>query len=168
MDQFTVQDLKKVIAPSTVQESEMHSGRQATEAFVHCECALAIEMRKYTVEPLEIGVSKDCCWPCMQFLKEYSKESGGIRLSGTNGKTYQNWLFPLDTSHDLYRTVEDMARLEFKSWLFSLNGRRISDSHAGSTYDDDSDNDLQMLKRAILARKKERNWFAYCNTPVLS
>lgn len=155
MDQFMEQDLKRV-TPSTVEESEMHSNRQTTEAFVHCECALAIEMRKYHVKKLEIGVSKNCCWPCMQFLKEYSKESGGIRVSGTNGKTYQNWLFPLDISHALYRRMGEMARVEFKSWLFSVNRKRISDSYAGSIYDDDSDNNFARLKRAILARKKER------------
>ena len=155
IDRFKVQDLKGV-APSTVRENEIQGRRQATEAFVHCECALAVEMRKYTVEPLKIGVSKDCCWPCMEFLKEYSKESGGISVSGTHGKTYQNWVFPLDTSHNLYQRMEEMARLKFKSWLFSLNRERISDSHAGSLDDDSSENDLEGLRRAILAINKQK------------
>lgn len=156
LDHFRVKDLRGV-APSTVGESELQLGRQAVEAFVHCECALAVEMRKITMEPLEIGVSKDCCWPCMQFLKEYGKESGGITVSASHGKTYQSWLPPLDMSHEVQQRMEEMARSDFKLWLFSLNGRRKSDSQAGSTDDhiSDEENDLDMLQQTIFEIDEE-------------
>lgn len=149
MDRFKIQDIKG-IAPSTVKDSEIQSARQATEAFVHCECALAVEMRKTTSEPLEIGVSKDCCWPCLEFLRVYAQQSGGICLSASHGKTYQSWLFPPDVSHHLHDMMQAKAREELTSWLQALNRRRISDSHAGSSTMDDDDDELEDLERIIL------------------
>lgn len=151
MDRFTTQDIEAV-TPSTVRDGDIQNMRPGMEAFVHCECALAVAMRQLTSEPLEIGVSKDCCLPCTMFLREYANETGGISLSASNGKTYQSWLFPLEQSHSIYRKMEDLARDDFKSLLVALNGRRTSDSHAPSSEDDDDD-DIEALEKTVMAMK---------------
>jgi hypothetical protein len=89
MNRFKTQDIKAV-TPSTVRDGDIQNMRSSNEAFVHCECALAVAMRQLTSEPLEIGVSKDRCLLCTMFLKEYSKKTGGISLSASHGKTYQS------------------------------------------------------------------------------
>lgn len=153
MDHFNIKDVKGVTAP-TVRDSEIQSGRQATEGFVHCECALAVEMRKVTSESLEIGVSKECCWACFQFLKEYSDKTGGICLTASHGKCYQGWLFPLEKTHSLYQRMEDAAREEFRSLLGTLNRRRKLDSYAAWLDDDDDDDydqTVEALTQSILA-----------------
>lgn len=108
MSRFKIQDIIKAVTPSTVRDSDIQNMHPNIEAFVHCECALAVSMRQFTstFESLEIGVSKDCCWPCTVFLmKEYAKETGGggISLSASHGKTYRSWLFPLplEESHGI-------------------------------------------------------------------
>ena len=80
MDRFEVQELKNA-TPSTVRELDIESERQATENSVHCECGLVVEMRKFTSQALEIGVSKSCCWPCVQFLQEYAEGTNGFCLN---------------------------------------------------------------------------------------
>jgi hypothetical protein len=155
MDRFKTQDIKAV-TPSTVRDADIQNMRSSNEAFVHCECALAVAMRQLTSEPLEIGVSKDCCLPCTIFLKEYSKETGGISLSASHGKTYQSWLFPLKQSHSIYRKMEDLLRDDFKLLLVALNGRRTSDSHAASSDDnddDDDDDDFKAFSEVVNAMK---------------
>ena len=153
MDRFKTQDIK-VVTPSTVRDSDIQKMRSGTEAFVHCECALAVAMRQFTSEPLEIGVSKDCWLPCIMFLREYSKATGGIiSLSASPGKTYQSWLFPLEQSHTIYRKMEDLARDDFISLLHTLDGRRTSDSHAASSSDDNDydDDDIKAFVETVVA-----------------
>lgn len=127
------------------------------EAFVHCERALAVTMKQFTSESLEIGLSKHCCLFCIMFLREYSAKTGGggISLSASHGKTYQNWLFPLEESHSIYQKMEDLARDDFKSLLIDLDGRRTLDSHAASSNDnkDDDDDDRKTLRKTIMAMK---------------
>lgn len=134
MDRFKVQEVKNV-AP-TVRDSDIQSGRWETESFVHCECGLAVEMRKFTSEVLEIGVSKSCCWPCVQFLKEYAQGANSFCLTASHGKTYHNWLFPLEITHSAYQKLMNAARQEFTSLLMTMNRRRLSDSNASSSPDE--------------------------------
>lgn len=154
MDRFKIQDIKAG-TPSTVRDGKIQNMRSNIEAFVHCECALAVAMRQLTSEPLEIDVSKNCCLLCTIFLKESSKETDIISLSAFHDKTCQSWLFPLEQSHSIYRKMEDLARDDFKLLLIALNGRRISDSHGSSSDDDDDDDDddFEPWKRTVAAMK---------------
>ncbi len=130
LDNFSFKDIKSV-APG-VRDIDITQGREQFEAFVHCECALAVIMRDRISGPLEIGVSKDCCWPCLQFLSRYSRKPGDIVVSGTHGKIYRSWMLPPGIPQDIGRQIEECARQEFLSWLIFLNSRRTSDSHADS------------------------------------
>ncbi len=86
---------------------------------------------------LTIGVSKDCCWPCVTFLAEYSTQlDKKIVVSATHGKSYHSWLFPSDVSPDVYNHLQTAARRELHAWIVALNGRRTSDSHAASSSDE--------------------------------
>lgn len=136
LDQFTIKDLKS-IAPAA-KEKEISTGRSETEAFVHCEVALAIAMQAMMQDnKLEIGVSKDCCWPCLTFLAEYSSRlDKNIVVSATRGKSHHNWLFPSNVSPDIYNRLETTARRELQAWIVALNRRRTSDSHAASSSDE--------------------------------
>lgn len=126
IDEFTPQDLKVVL--QTARETDIQSDRPAQEAFVHCECALAVEMRRFTNEPLTIGVSEHSCWPCVQFLREFSSQSGRITVPKCHGKTDSNWLFPLDVSHPLHEKVEYAAILEFEAWVWDTHEVRLMHS----------------------------------------
>ncbi|KAI9651457.1 MAG: hypothetical protein M1829_002811 [Trizodia sp. TS-e1964] len=68
---------------------------------VHCECTLAagLLLRLPSFLPLEIGVSKQCCWACAQFLdilSQYlhSKGRGIIKIARCHLKTYAGWKMP--------------------------------------------------------------------------
>lgn len=135
MDPFKFQDIKDMTS-SAVKNIDLESGRRAEENNVHCECALAVEMRKFTSEVLQIGVSKHCCWPCAQFLKEYAQETKRFCLTASNGKTYHSWTFPLEISHNIYQKLMDAAKKELLSFLNIMNRRRLSDSNAGSSSDE--------------------------------
>ena len=139
IDEFKPRDLKAVL--QTARKSDIQSERPAQEAFVHCECALAVEMRRFTDELLAIGVSKNSCWPCVQFLREFSSQSGKIIVPQCHGKTDPNWLFPLDVSHPLHKKVEDIAILEFESWVWGTHEARLMHSNRGK------------LKQRLLAMK---------------
>lgn len=91
LDPFTSKDLKNI--SSVNRDTDITRGRWEGPAFVYCECALAMIMKDRITYILEIGVSKDCCWPCLQFLGIYSETCGRIVVSGTHGKTYHSWLF---------------------------------------------------------------------------
>jgi hypothetical protein len=135
IDEFTLKDIKSVAAG--VREKDITMSRSAAEAFVHCECALALSMRPIMQETMKIGVSKNCCWPCLEFLTQYSNKAGQIMVSNTHGKTYHSWLFPNGVSDDIYNQVERSARKELHDWIRSLNGRRRSDSDANSSGEED-------------------------------
>jgi hypothetical protein len=59
LDEFALKDLKSV--SSDVWEQDIMKGRSEKDAFVHCECALAMSMKPLMQECMEIVVSKDCC-----------------------------------------------------------------------------------------------------------
>ena len=141
LDPFSLKDLKSV-APG-IREEDITTGRDTTsrittnsdegKAFVHCECALAIAMKDRILGTMEIGISKDCCWPCLEFLARYSKKRGKIVMSATHGKTYHSWLFPATVPLEIHDEMEKSAQQEFSRWLLALNNRRTSDSHADSS-----------------------------------
>jgi hypothetical protein len=135
--EFSIKDLQNV-APG-VKEKYLVTSRPDAKASVHCECALAVLQRRIP-RKMEVGVSKDCCWPCLEFLARYSSQPGKIVVSATHRKTYQNWLFPSHEPSQVHDHVERTARLEFSAWLLSLNGRRTSDSHAASSPEGQSPN----------------------------
>ena len=95
LDPFSLKDLKSV-APG-IREADITTGRDTTsrittnpdegKAFVHCECALAVAMKDRILGTMEIGVSKDCCWPCPEFLARYSEKRGKIVVSAIHGKS---------------------------------------------------------------------------------
>ncbi len=152
LDPFTLEDLKS-IAPG-VRETDITGGRREGEAFVHCECALAVMMRDRVPGTLEIGVSKDCCWPCLEFLGRYSNIPGKIVVSATHGKTYHSWLFPPNAPPEISRKMEERARREFVHWFLALNGRRRSYSHAESSdsehqRDSEEEDELKLLARSL-------------------
>lgn len=122
LEEFSLDDLKS--AAPAVNEREIISAQPETEAFVHCECALAVAMKPFNLGRLEIGMSRDCCWPCLEFLGQYSIHSGKIVVSAKHGKTHQSWLCPANLSSDIYHRIEETARSTFFSWLVSLNERR--------------------------------------------
>lgn len=153
LEKFTVKDVKGV-APTT-KEADVLNGRPETEAFVHCEVALALAMESVTQDSFEIGVSKACCWPCFEFLSKYSEQTQKIIISATNSKFYHNWLFPEVTTSDFEDQMDRTARLEFSAWLLSLDGRRTSDSHADSSSDEDPSPDEH--ESFILRKKKLTN-----------
>jgi hypothetical protein len=153
LDEFSLRDLKN--AAPTVKEKDIQSARPPTEAFVHCECALAVAMQSVTQAKLEIGVSKDCCWPCLEFLGRLSSPSENIVVSATHDKIYHSWLCPNEQS-DIYNHVEATARIEFASWIMSLNGRRKSDSHVANSSDDSDDEEKSEVKGLIRTLLKEQ------------
>lgn len=121
LNDFSFDDLKSV-APA-LSEREIISAQPETEAFVHCECALAVAMKPLKLGGLEIGVSKNCCWPCLEFLGQYSSYCGKIAVTAKHGKTRENWLCPANLS-DVYHRIEETARSSFFSWLLWLHERR--------------------------------------------
>lgn len=157
MDEFKVKDVKSV-TPSIVRDRDIDDDRQAAENFVHCECGLAVEMRKFTSQVLEIGVSKNRCWPCVQFLKEYARETNGFCLTASHEKTYHNWLFPLEITHSIYQKMMDEARKELTSLLMTLNGRRLSDSNIDSSPDEEEEeeDELHSLQQVIFNKLGKR------------
>jgi hypothetical protein len=149
IDEFTLEDIKSVAAG--VREKDITMSRSEAEAFVHCECALALSMRPIMQEIMKIGVSKNCCWPCLEFLTHYSNKAGQIMVSNTHGKTYHSWLFPNGVSEDIYNQVERSARKELYDWIMSLNGRRKSDSAADNSGEEDAP--LSSFAQVVLSMK---------------
>lgn len=152
LDDFSTKEVKGV--GSAVRESDIQSPRVPTEFFVHCECALTLQMRQMTNRKLEIGVSEKSCWPCLQFLTHYSTKQSRIIVSGCHGKAYHSWLLPLDVSHPVSQKIEQVAKAKFDSWISSLNKKRISDSQAESS-DPGSDDGYDHARR-ILAEVAHR------------
>ena len=147
LDLFTVKDLQNV-ASTGIPVANLVKARDEAEAFVHCECTLALALRDRISGIMEIGLSKDSCWPCLQFLQAFAKKRGGILISASHGKTYHSWQFPdiLSLSREpfsllseAYQLIENSARLEFGTLLSSLDGRRTSDSHADGSDSDEDD-----------------------------
>ena len=134
LDEFSLIDLRSVAYGA--KERDLTTSRAEAENFVHCECALAVAMRPLISGKIMIGVSNDCCWPCSEFLGQYSNQPGGFIFSATHGKTYHSWLFPSEASHTIRDRIERIVRMDFARWLRSLDRRRTSDSHAQSSEDD--------------------------------
>lgn len=151
LDEFSLKDLRSVA--HGLQDTDLTKCRSNAESFVHCECALAVAMRPLISGKMEIGVSKSCCWPCLEFLAEYSNQFGRIIVSTTHGKTYHSWLFPSTISHTIHDSMEQTARMDFARWLRSLDGRRTSDSHADSS--EDESESLNEIRRVLAEMLKE-------------
>ena len=64
LELFTVKDLQNV-ASSGIRPADLVTAREEAEAFVYCECALALMLRHRKLGVMEIGISKDSCWPCL-------------------------------------------------------------------------------------------------------
>lgn len=85
-------------------------------ASVHCELTVAMHKMKRlgnNLSPIEIGVSKRCCYLCGTFIGKIN-ESGKQQLlvSGLQGKTYAGWRFPPETPLHLQRAITNLARKE--------------------------------------------------------
>lgn len=131
LNEFSLQDLQKEAPHLT--EREITSTQPEAKAFVHCECALAVEMKYITQEKLEIGVSKGSCCSCINFLEEFASQFGPIVVSEDSGKVYRDWLCPANVSQDIYKYLEKRAREDFSGWLTWLNRKRTQNESAGNS-----------------------------------
>ena len=123
-----------------IQDSVLETDQRIGLAYLHCEVALAVLMKGRIPGLMEIGVSKDCRWPCTVFLTAYSeRENGGadVTVSASHGKTYSNWLFPTEDVQNTSKVLvavrqqmDDVVRKVFCHWPKSVDDHRRSDSGA--------------------------------------
>ena len=139
MDPFKPKNFQTVNLAG-IEDSVLETDQPIGLAYVHCEVALAVLMRDRILGLMEIGVSKNCCWPCMVFLAAYSgKENAGanVMVSASHGKTYPNWLFPTSDTEDTSKVLvtvrqqmDDEIQRVFCDWLKTVDDHRRSDSGA--------------------------------------
>ena len=113
----------------------------------HCECVLVLSMisKENGATPLEIGLSKASCWPCITFLEELSSiEKKSIFISSTNNKTYGGWQFPstIGQHQPIRLHMINQTEKRIVEFLKNVEAQRMSDSQyvsSNSETEDDLD-----------------------------
>lgn len=81
--------------------ASLHSEPINITASVHCELTVAMHKIKGSggsLSPIEIGVSKECCYFCGAFIGEINKNrKQRLLVSGMEGKVHSGWRFLPET-----------------------------------------------------------------------
>lgn len=99
---------------------------------VHCELRVAMHMIKSSAEtpaPIEIGVSKQCCYLCGKFLEKINKHcQKQFVVSVLQGKAYAGWRFPPETPLDLQRAIDQLVTKEVDELRRFADSKRRTNS----------------------------------------
>ena len=107
------------------------TGNATVTTSCHCELTLALRAieSEYTITPIKIGVSKDICWLCEQYL-EFLSHNQKVRLlvSQYQGKIHAGWRIPKNTPESVEKKVHLLVHDEVTEIRESIVNRRKSDS----------------------------------------
>ena len=110
----------------------LHSKPINIKASVHCELTVAMHKMKGSgnnSSPIEIGVSKHCCYMCGTFIRKTNEScEQKLLVSGLQGKTQAGWRFPPETPLDLQKAIMDLMRKEVDELRCFAESKRRSDS----------------------------------------
>ena len=112
-----------------------NSSTGPTHRLIHCECNLAAKLLgpnsgSTGKAPLRIGVSKQCCIPCVTLLSILFKDK--IKISGCHGKIYSDWAFPPELPGSSVHTEMTKITEEWALKAITIFGKqRPSDSSGG-------------------------------------
>lgn len=110
-------------------------------ASVHCELTVAMHKMKRlgnNLSPIEIGVSKHCCYMCGTFIGKINEScKQKLLVSGLQGKAHAGWRFPPETPLDLQRAITNLVRKEVDELRYFADSKRRSDSFPTADSEDE-------------------------------
>lgn len=97
------------------------------------------------LSPIEIGVSKHCCYLCEKFIKKLNaSREQKLLVSGLQGKTQTGWRFPPETPLDLQKAIMDRVRKEVDELRYFAESKYRSDSFpTGDSEDEERADDRE-------------------------
>ncbi|KAI9659656.1 MAG: hypothetical protein M1829_006564 [Trizodia sp. TS-e1964] len=131
----------KAVAPHC---DEMVRPTKLVKHITHCECHLAMNVipRRSKNSVIEIGISKNSCWPCATFMdalmllaEPSSMQCKNLRAHHGHGKTYSGWMIPRMEEVLSAKEIEDVTNRMIEatkgrllSMIKAYLSQRVSDS----------------------------------------